>query len=71
MLTEPSALTANQVVAIYDAVDTSEDLMAAQAVCDCASHSFDDDDRGRVVRALVAATSRVWVWRAPKCTDCG
>ena len=70
-LPEPFALTAAQVVAIYDAVETSEDLTAAHAVCDCSSHTFDDDDRGRVIRAMVAATSRVWVGRAPKCADFG
>jgi hypothetical protein len=70
MLPEPFTLTAAQVVAVYDAVETSEDLTAAHAVCDCASHSF-DGDRGRVIRAMVAATSRVWVGRAPKCADCG
>ena len=71
MLPEPTALTAAQVVAIYDSVETGADLTAAHGACGTASHTFNDDDRGRVVRALVAATSRVWVGRTPKCTDCG
>jgi hypothetical protein len=68
---EPFALTAAKVVAIYDGVETHEDLSAAHEACDCASHTFDDGDRGRVVRAMVAATRRICVGRAPKCADCG
>jgi hypothetical protein len=69
---EPSAvLAADQVVAIFDSVETSEDLTAAHAACDSASHTFNDDDRGRVARAFIAATSRVWIGRTPKCSDCG
>ena len=71
MLPEPAPLTADQVVAVYDAVETSEDLTAAHAACDGASHAFNDDDRGRVARAFIAATSRVWIGRTPKCADCG
>lgn len=71
MWPDPITLTAAQVVAIYNSVETSRDLTAAHEACDTASHSFTDDDRGRVVRAMVAASSRVWVWRAPKCADCG
>jgi hypothetical protein len=67
----PAALTADQIVAVYTYVETSEDLTAAHAACDSASHTFNDDDRGRVARAMVAAISRIWIERAPKCADCG
>ena len=70
-LPNPAPLTANQVVAIYNAVETHKDLTGAHEACDATSHTFNDDDRGRVARAMVAATSRVWVGRAPKCADCG
>jgi hypothetical protein len=71
MLPEPTALTADQIVAIFDAVETAEVLTAAHAACDSTSHAFSDDDRGRVASAFIAATSRVWIGRTPKCSDCG
>jgi hypothetical protein len=71
MLPEPFTLAAAQVVAVYDAVETSENLTAAHIECDRVCDTFNTGDRGRIVRAVVAATSRVLVWRAPKCADCG
>ena len=70
-LPKPAALTVDQIVVIFDSVETSDDLTAAHAACDSASHTFDDDDRGRVAHAFIAATSRVWIGRTPKCADCG
>jgi len=62
--------TLEQAVALYDSCQTAEDLVAAHTVCDAVAHAFNNDDRGRVVRAFVAATSRVWVARSsPAETD--
>jgi hypothetical protein len=70
-LSETAALTVDQLVAVYDSVETHEDLAAAHQACDGASRTFAEDDRGRVVRAMVAPTARVWVGRTPRCVDCG
>jgi hypothetical protein len=61
----------DQLVAIFDSVETREDYLAADRACDSAQHTLNDDERGRVVRSMVAAAGRALNWRAPKCADCG
>jgi hypothetical protein len=73
MTTRPAvALTADQVVGAYNAVETQADMDAAHLVCDTAKHTFSDDDRARVIRAMIAALPRLKRWRTPTCcTECG
>jgi hypothetical protein len=66
---QPTAFTVDQLVAIFDSVETREDYLAADRAC--AQHILNDDERGRVVRSMVAAAGRALTWRAPKCADCG
>jgi hypothetical protein len=65
----PAAFTVDQLVAIFDSVETREDFLVADRAC--AQHTLNDADRGRVVRSMVAAAGRALTWRAPKCADCG
>jgi hypothetical protein len=54
----------DQLVAIFDSVETREDFLAADRACESAQHTLNDADRGRVVRSMVAAASRALTWRA-------
>jgi hypothetical protein len=65
---QPIAFTVDQLVAIFDSVETREDFLAADRACESAQNILNDADRGRVVRA---AAGRAVTWRAPKCADCG
>jgi hypothetical protein len=68
---QPATFTADQLVAIFDSVETREDLLAARQACESAQHTLNDAERVRVARSLVAAAGRALTWRTPKCADCG
>ena len=68
---QPIAFTVDQLVAIFDSVETREDFLAADRACESAQNILNDADRGRVVRSMVAAAGRALTGRAPKCADCG
>jgi hypothetical protein len=59
------ALTADQVVTAYNSVQTQADMGAAYRLCDAAKKGFGEHDRTRVVRAMVAAVSRLKTWSSP------
>jgi hypothetical protein len=64
---QPATFAVDQLVAIFDSVETREDFLAAGRAC--AQHIL--NERGRVVRSMVAAAGRALTWRTPKCADCG
>jgi hypothetical protein len=68
---QPSTFTVDQLVAIFNSVQTREDYLAADRAYESAQHILNDDERGRLVRSMVAAAGRALTWRAPKCADCG
>ena len=55
---QPATFTVDQLVAIFDSVETREDFLAAHRACESALHAFNNEDRGRVALSLVAAAGR-------------